>query len=134
MGLLLAHPEVAYRSCDECQKWYFDPQTGRQEKRRRKDPADGKLKLLPVARKPGALPPCWKCPKCSGDAKTPEEGRKAELSEKNWKALRFYYEQKAVGGPVDAVARRNCGIIERVLEEHRTATGRAMIDLTKAKL
>lgn len=134
MGLLLSHPEIAYRSCSECQRWHFDPKSGRLQKRWKKDSITGERALAPIARKPGDKLPCWDCPKCDGsDVRNPAVGRAAELSERNWKALRFYFQQKAVGGPVDAIVRRNCGMIEWLLEQHRNMTGRIMVDLLKMR-
>ena len=120
MGLLLSHPEIAHRSCAECQRWLYDSETGRQTRRRQRDPETGEERLLPVVRPTGTAPPCWKCPKCDGrDERTPATGRISELSAKNWAAIRFYYEHQATGGRVDAMARKNCGIIHWAIEQHR---------------
>jgi hypothetical protein len=133
--LLLSHPEVAYRSCEECKRWVYDPKSGKLEKQRKRNPDSGELELVPMPRKPGTKLPCWNCAKCPDDPKlkTPEEGRKAELSAKNWKAIRFYFQQKAVGGPVDELCRRNCGLIEWLLEEHRMLTGRMTMEMLRPR-
>lgn len=129
---MLSHPEAAYRSCEECRKWYYDPKTG--ELQKQWQIIDGERQLVPTPRKPGDVPGCWQCPKCEGlpdKERNPASGVKAELSAKNWKALRFYFEQKATGGPVDAVARRNCGIIEWIVSQHAATRDRATIELLK---
>ena len=132
----MAHPEVAYRSCEDCKRWMYDAKTGKREMRKRTNTDTGEVESYPLARKPGTKTPCWNCPKCEIEnpkLRTPEDGVGAELSRKNWKALRFYFQQKAVGGRVDAIARRNCGLIEWILEEHRMRQNTAMIDLSRAK-
>lgn len=132
MGLLLSHPEVAYRSCSDCLRWYYDPKTGQLLKRWQK--VDGEQQQVPIERKPGDKLPCLECPKCDGEKlKSPEAGQRCELSERNWKALRFYFQQKAVGGLVDAIARKNCGIIEWLLDQHRNGQGRLMVELLKMR-
>ncbi len=83
---------------------------------------------MPFPRPTGSPTPCWKCPKCE-DAKTPEDGMKADLSAKNMQAIRYYYQQKAVGGPVDAIARRNCGLIEMVIAQHNMNTQRIIAEV-----
>lgn len=134
MGLLLSHPEVGYRTCDNCRRWYYDPDTGKVQKQWRKNPDTGRQEQVPRERKPGGKLPCWSCPKCEGSAvKGPEVGRKSELSARNWQALRFYHQQKAAGGEVDAVARKNCGLIEWLMNEHRSAQSRAMLEMLKAR-
>ena len=133
MSLLLAHPELAYRPCDDCQRWMFDD-SGQVKKRRELDPATGKAELVPFARPPGTKTPCWNCPKCEGPEKTPAEGKQAELSERNWKAWRFYWEQKAGGGRLDGIARKNCGIIAGMLADHRMVNQRIMVELLKARM
>lgn len=134
MGLLLSHPEVAYRTCGSCRRWFYNLKTGELEKRWQTDPETGDRKLLPLARKPSDKLPCWNCPKCEDStAKNPAVGQQCELSERNWRALRFYFQQKAVGGRVDAMARKNCGIIEWLLGQHRSLQWRMLIELLKAR-
>ena len=105
MSLLLADPARAVRSCDDCEKWFYDDTTGKRIIR------GGE----PVPRPAGSAPGCGKCAKCEGldyGQRNPAEGRKAELSRKNWRALWLYYEQQACGGEVhDPMTRHNFGII-----------------------
>jgi hypothetical protein len=82
-----------------------------------KDRATGK----PLLRPPTGRLPCVTCPKCQWGDKTPEEGRKAELTPRNQAALDAYYERRAAGGTVGPVYRRKFGIIERLLEEDARA-------------
>ena len=114
----------------------FDPKSGKLEKRRRKNPDTGEVDLLPLERKAASKLPCWNCAKCENPdpkKRSPEDGKGAELSAKNWAALRFYWQQKAVGGPVDALARKNCGLIEWLLAQHRSLQSQTMIELLKVR-
>lgn len=98
--LLLLHPAVASRSCDDCQRHLYNEQTGR-----RLEDRTGR----PLPRPKGTFAPCraklGACPKGS-----PEDPQ--SLSQKNLAAYRHYLECKAVHDfPRDAVVRRNAGII-----------------------
>jgi len=116
----LEHPEVAYRTCKECQQWFYDPKTGQRSMRFGQ----------PLPRKPtDPRPNCRGCPKCQGlplDQQNPKAGSKRTLSTKNWRTLEFYYEVQAVGvGDIklDAMARRNMGLIARTLAEYERIKG-----------
>jgi len=104
----LAHPQVATRSCEDCQRYVYDEKTGE-----RQEWPKGSGNPLP--RPKGTLPPCGygptKCPKGN-----PTAGR--ELSESNAMAYRHYLECRAVGQfPDDAVVRQNAAIIRSVEDE-----------------
>jgi hypothetical protein len=62
-----------------------------------------------------------------GEEKTPAAGREAELSRKNWKTLRAYFEYRISPRPVDAVARKNFGIVAACMDEHDRLQTRLMI-------
>ena len=132
MGLLLAHPEVAYRRCSDCVKWSYNPRTGERNEYWQKG-TDGKPRREPVPLR--GKPPCFTCPKCAGlDRRTPEVGKEAELSARNWKAFRFYFQHRAGDGiELDGIARKNCGIIEWLLEQHRMSDSRVMIEMLKGR-
>jgi len=108
LRMLLAHPEVATRSCEDCKKWVYNPDGSRQQ-RGGKD----------VPRHPTVPTPCDSCPK-----KSPEEAHEYELSLKNMKAVQFHSISKACGFrnltpelANDSIIQRNFTIIEGI-EEH----------------
>lgn len=106
MGLILFHPELAYRDCQHCLKYLYEEETG-------------KLREFggePVERiKPA---PCrtGDCPKG-----TPENPK--TLSDKNLQAYQHWKECKAVGQfPDDAIVRKNASMIQELVDqakEHR---------------
>lgn len=98
MTLFGLHPEVAYRSCEDCQQWLYDLETGARIKSSGRE----------VPRQPSNPPPCRTrrgCPKG-----TPEEPR--SLSRKNLQAYWHYQQCAAVGSfPDDPIVRQNAAII-----------------------
>jgi len=112
--LVLLHPAVAARSCDDCRAFVFD------------DRPDGFGRRLtrgghPVRRPAGAPTPCSWCPKqpaAVSGVRTPDTA--VELSPHNWRAYAHYRECKATGHfPDDPIVRRNAALIaqaERVEE------------------
>jgi len=120
--LLLSRPEIAYLRCSDCVRWIYDLDTGRRSER---------IPGHPDARPPGVPTPCWKCPKCPGEEKTPKIGLQSELSLKNWKCLRAYFENKASPVPVDAVARKNFGMIESTIKDHDQLQTRIMVSILR---
>ena len=106
MSLILLHPEVAFRSCEECQRFVFDEKTGKRCLWRGE----------PLLRPDDKPPPCRTVQGCAKG--TPEEPR--ELNERNQQTYRHYRECKAVGQfPVDAIVRQNAAIINAVEEAVR---------------
>ena len=120
MSLILTHPEVAYRSCEDCKCYVYDPKTGKQHKDRK-----GK----PLKRPVGSRTPCHFCPKCRrADRKDPRAGEAATLSVKNQRTLRLYYQQQAGGGEViDPITRKNFGMIAEILDSYDRQQRQAMI-------
>ena len=111
---------MAYRTCEECQRWFYDPKTGQRSMRFGQ----------PLPRKPtDPRPNCRGCAKCDGlplDQQIPKEGSKRTLSAKNWRTLDFYYQVQAVGAgdiKLDSLARQNMGLIARTLAEHERLKG-----------
>ena len=109
MGLpvLLRHPEVATRSCTDCQTWQYD-KNGEIEKAR----DGGRMKRIGIT-------PCVTCPK-----KSPAEAKDYELSQRNHKAVEFYYATRAMRGmnlseaqKQDALLSRNMARIERIVTD-----------------
>ena len=99
--LILAHPEVADRSCSDCAKYDYD-QRGEKVKRFG----------LPVLRPAGMPTPCFQCPKNV-------KGRAYALSKKNHKAYRFYKECKATGQfPDDPIVRQCAAIIAEIEDSY----------------
>lgn len=118
MRLLLAHPLVAARSCEDCARWvYLDD--GRQQ-----------LRLgLPVLRPKGTPTPCWKCPKVPEDAPAKVREHAEELSDQNWLAYRHYLECRAVGRfPDDPIVRRQASLVRQVTEGWERGSLAARLD------
>lgn len=115
MRLILLHPEVASRSCEDCQRYAFDDWPGRFAAKPM-TMASGRI----VLRATGSKPPCRACPK--QPASVPEAERSpataAELSPRNAEAYRHYRECRAVGDfPADPIVRRNAAIIRDAEDE-----------------
>lgn len=105
MQLLLLHPEVAYRSCEDCKKFIYNHETGVREDW---PPGSGR----PVPRPPGMLPPCSIGPKAC--AKISPEAN-VELNERNQRVYRHYLECRATGTfPDDPIVRENAAIIRSI--------------------
>ena len=69
--------------------------------------------------------PCKTCPK-----KNPQEARHYELSDKNRRAVDFYYETRAMFGTNltprmarDSILRRNMGLIDKIVRDYESKTG-----------
>ncbi len=108
MQLILLHPEVAYRSCEDCQKYVYNHQTGVREEWPK---GSGK----PVLRIRGQLPPCSEgpnaCPKGSPDADV-------ELNERNQRVYHHYLECRATGSfPDDPIVREHAAIIRSIEDQ-----------------
>jgi hypothetical protein len=105
---LLLHPDVAARSCEDCQTYlYFDKGPGEFGARVERG---GK----PCKRPKGIKPPCGWCPKIApGDEPRPSNAQ--ELTPENFQAYVHFRECEAVGSfPNDATVRRNAAIIKHV--------------------
>lgn len=107
MGLILNHPEVAFRSCEVCKRYLFDEKTGEMER--------NSVTNEPLERPKGTLPPCGygpkECPKVSPDAGL-------ELTDQNLLAYQHYRECRAVGRfPDDSIVRENAAAIREVEDQ-----------------
>jgi hypothetical protein len=138
------YPALAERSCEDCQKWWYDDlQTDgavrwtnklvgieRVEQAARTQPEKRAEFMEQVCRRPANQPtPCDKCPKVS-----PSEAPKHVLSPKNQQAYRFYQESKAVAFAnftrrmkADEVLLRNCAIIADVLQAAEKRDGMTLL-------
>ena len=108
MQLLLLHPEVAFISCEHCQKYVYDITTGRAEEW---PPGSGMRQERPK----GTTSPCVgnpkACPKVS-----PDSGY--ELSDRNIQCFTHYRECRAIGEfPDDPLVRFHAGIIRSVEDD-----------------
>lgn len=122
--LLLTHPEVACRDCDDCCKYLYE-ENGQVRQR------GGRLVEWPK----GMGPDCRTCPKCQGSERpSPEVGRKATLSPRNLACISAYWEHKASPGPLDSVARRNFGTIGRLLAQHDRGQCDRLLELMRMLL
>jgi len=102
--LELTHPKVASRDCEDCQKWWYDEESGKIVRR----------SGFPIKRPLNVLTVCQTnegCPKGS-----PEDQK--TLSKKNRLAWKAYREWRAVGEfPDDHIVRRNAFIIEKAIAD-----------------
>lgn len=118
----MQYPKVAYRSCDDCQKWEYDEKTGQRLEDRR-------LPTLYVLRR--GPTPCRTpdgCPKG-----TPEDSK--ALTFQNWLAYRHYLECKAVGNfPDDPIVKQNAGIIREVEDLYQRMKQETTLETLKALL
>lgn len=97
------------RSCDECQQYVYQPNSNKLRLDRQGKP----LRLV-------GRPPCYQCPKCQwgesyGD-RTPTLGRVAEWQARHWRTWELFWQHRESGGDVDAIQRRNFGIIAETLD------------------
>jgi hypothetical protein len=105
--LILQHPRIAHRSCEDCQRWLYD------------DGPDGTQQLSlrggrPQRRPKASATPCRTEQGCP--AGTPEAQNR--LSDKNTHAFAHYLECRAVGQfPDDPIVRQNAAIIRQAEEE-----------------
>ena len=106
LRVILLHPEVASRSCSDCQQFlYFD---------RGPDEFGDRVTRggKPVIRPKGVGTPCSWCPKIPPGME-PKPQNAVDLSNKNLAAVQFHRECDAAGGqfPLDAIVRRNAALI-----------------------
>lgn len=78
---MLESPQIASLSCEYCQEWLIDFDTGRPKERRGK----------PQKRR--GDPPCWNCPK-----ESPELAWRHELNRANWLNVERFLEVRATNG------------------------------------
>lgn len=114
--LLLAHPEVAGRSCADCRQWMYDD--GERLTARKLIDSEGKPLPRPPGRPGEVTTPCDRCPKIpTGQEPRPEIGEQSELSPRNQQAYLHYVRCKAVGRfPRDRLIEWHAGLI-RLLED-----------------
>jgi hypothetical protein len=120
--VLLLHPEVASRSCRDCQTYLYDDKPARGEWGGRLTRGGQPVKRLSLRLQPT---PCRFCPKVPAGAEARPDNA-VELSERSLRALLHYRECKAVGRfPEDAIVYRNAGIIAAVEDLARDERTRA---------
>lgn len=109
--MLLLYPNVAARSCADCQKYLYEDKPGDFAVEPMRRPARVGLPLL---RPPGAPTPCHQCPKIPSGVE-PSPLNAIEMTDQNWQAYTHYLECKAIGRfPDDPIVRRNAAIIRRL--------------------
>jgi hypothetical protein len=125
--LILSHPHVAARSCEDCKKWYYEDSPTRMALEVFTRGKDEEGRPLRVERIAGQEPRCAWCPKVPRDVVDPCPEAAVELSEKNWRAYQHYLECRAVGEwPTgDAIVRRNAMLIRGVEESAARAEAAA---------
>lgn len=105
MQLILLHPEVAFRPCEDCQRYVYDHESGVREEF---PPGSGN----PVPRPAGLSPPCSQGPSACAKI-SPDAG--VELNERNQEAYRHYLECRAVGSfPDDPIVREHAAIVRSI--------------------
>lgn len=89
-----------------------------------------------MERPPKSPTPCTSCPKCDGEQeKSPEVGRQADLSEKNWRTIALYHEVQGVAGcgvVPDGITRQNFGIIHQEHESFARDQNRILLAVLAA--
>lgn len=111
MQLVLLHPEVAFRDCEHCLKFFYEED----------GPNVGKVRIgkddQPEPRPRGTKPPCRR-PDCRCPKGTPENP--IELSNRNWKAWEHYRRCKLTGRwPEDEIVLQMGVLLDEVLERVR---------------
>jgi hypothetical protein len=119
------HPKVAHIDCDDCKKHVYNLKSG---KRLTYETDEGMLPILRVDD-----PPCHVCPK-----KSPENGKRLKLSDRNRRFVDFYYRVHASGMRhplLDCpVTQRNMRIVDSAIELAKIAISkRAMRKLRRKK-
>jgi len=105
--LLLFHPQLLKRSCQQCQTWLFD-------EKHQPILRGGR----PVRRPSGSPTPCWSCPK-----KSPAHSRGCERDmQRISQTLELYYQVRATAGrclseceAADPRLARNLAIVDAVV-------------------
>ena len=112
---MLAHPELP--SCNDCQKWLYDPKTWQRMARGGKE----------LPRPPDQPPPCSVCPKIPQGA-VPIPDNAVELSRENHLAYTLALEVMA-GRPMpdDPITWRNCALVQQALQSHDRGTQHANV-------
>ena len=111
----MQHPEVAFRDCEDCQKWVYSEKTGERETK------GGEY----VPRYQGVKPPCGYSRGCVKEA--PESN--IALTEQNLQAWRYIRECRAVGRfPDDPIVRRNASLVEWAEQSVRDGRQRELIE------
>jgi hypothetical protein len=125
--LVLSHPEVAYRSCEDCLLHVYKHDTGKRETDRAGNP---------VLRGSGKAP-------CQATIGAPREVREricakispdsdVGLNEKNQRAYEHYLECRATGVfPDDPIVKHNARLIRQMTDIHES--GRMELALIKTK-
>lgn len=118
--MVLLHPEIAGRSCAECQQWLFDDAP---------DKFAGKpfeRRGVRIPRPSASRPLCFACPKQRPDtpdgARSPETA--VEMSAAGWRAYWHYKECRAVGvfpheDPIVRATAMICREVEEMVAEVR---------------
>jgi len=84
--LLLFHPGLTLFTCDDCQKYVYNLETGERETFK----AGPQRVEMPKIRPPGVDTPCLKCPR-----ESPEKAGQYELTDANWRTYTLYRRAKA---------------------------------------
>lgn len=127
-----------FRTCAECLKynWSDDGVFGADRKKHRSVEACVQATGKEPWRRPvGTIPPCFKCPKVPKDAPRKSHHYAVEITDATWDTIRHYDECEAthsfpvnpVTGDVDAIVKRNAGIIKQARESARRGEMRAMV-------
>jgi hypothetical protein len=118
VSLVLLHPEVAYRSCEDCANFLYGD-----------DGLPIKRNGQKVPRPPRVGTPCRTCPKIPADVALPSPMHSIELDARGWLAYQFWERCEAVGifpddEAVAVVARAISGAVrnaERIRDEQKHA-------------
>lgn len=126
MLLILTHPEVAYRSCQDCLLHVYNHQTGKRELDHEGKPIPRGIGKAPCQATIGAPREVRAriCAKIAPDAEV-------ALNEKNQRTYEHYQECKAVGRfPDDALVKHHARLIRKIEDEN--TIGRLELALFKS--
>lgn len=110
---MLAHPELALFTCEDCREWLIDLKTGTPIQR------GGE----PQRRRPGAPTPCRTCPR-----ESPERAAAIALGRREFATIHFYLQVRATAGAcltererMDPLLLRNLAIVDGVFRRHESS-------------
>jgi hypothetical protein len=130
--LILSHPEMIQRTCEECQKYVYQDTIEEMSSEKLID----KRTSLPLLRPPGGRLPCQRCPRVAHvAAKDKHPGNAVDIMERTWKIYRHYRECRAVGQfPDDPIVRSHAAEIRAVEDQLERREERQLLQTIVAML
>jgi hypothetical protein len=127
MWLLLTHPEMIDRTCEQCERYVYNDTSDYLSPEKIVD----KRTSLPLLRPEGSKLPCGKCPRTEF-AKTRTKANALHITDKTFKTINHYRKCKAVNHfPKDEIVITNASILRAVEDEIERDDRRTMNMLLK---